>query len=81
LAYPKEGEGSWGFYLELLDNTVHFEINTAGVSIDIEMMPLAQWRALGFPAAPPPDPGAQEKPILEGGPVYVHRSDGRIETW
>ena len=49
LVYPKEGEGSWGFYLEMLDDTVHFEISTAGVSIDIELMPISQWQALGFP--------------------------------
>ena len=49
LIYPPDGQGSWGFYLELLDDTVHFEINTAGVSIDIELMPISQWQELGFP--------------------------------
>ena len=64
LVYPKEGEGSWGFYLELLDDTVHFEINTAGVSIDIELMPISQWQALGFPnrfAAPNTASTGQER--------------------
>ena len=49
LVYPKDGEGSWGFYHELLDNTVHFEINAASVHIDIELMPFDQWVELGFP--------------------------------
>ena len=48
LVYP-EGEGPWGFYLEMLEDTVHFEISTAGISIDVELMPISQWQALGFP--------------------------------
>ena len=48
LFYPKEGEGSWGFYLELLENIVHFEISAAGVHFDVELMPYRQWCELGF---------------------------------
>lgn len=37
------------FYQELLDNTVHIEIETSSILVDAEIMPFEQWVGLGLP--------------------------------
>lgn len=42
-------EPSLHIYQELLDNTVHVEVDRAGVLIDVVIMSFDEWMSLGLP--------------------------------